>query len=169
MGQGMGVRTDFFDKTPENLGLLLYTKKFQTKMKLHPQNFQKLCYTPCNFQDPHPRLMEILHDFFWITLENFFYWPIDFLHFIFSLPLEISCPHNSPSPQPKEFPKEFRVPFLPKIRGFSFQKSMFSLLLGYFSFFCLVNIYACCNQQIYFFIWFTFYQKMIYIYHNFFK
>ena len=43
------------------------------------------------------------------------------------------------------------------------QKSMFSLLLEYFFFFfCLVNIHACCNQQIYSFMWFTFYQKMIY-------
>ena len=39
------------------------------------------------------------------------------------------------------------------------QKSIFSLLLG---FFCLVNIHTCCNQQIYSFIWFSFYQKMIY-------
>ena len=39
------------------------------------------------------------------------------------------------------------------------QKSMFSLLL---EFFCLVNIHACCNQQIYSFMWFTFYQKIIY-------
>ena len=41
-----------------------------------------------------------------------------------------------------------------------FKKSMFSLLLEYF--FCLVNIHTCCNQQIYSFMWFTFYQKMIY-------
>ena len=39
------------------------------------------------------------------------------------------------------------------------QKSMFSLLLD---FFCLVNIHTCCNQQIYSFMWFSFYQKMIY-------
>ena len=43
------------------------------------------------------------------------------------------------------------------------QKSMFSLLLEYFTFFfCLVNLHACCNQQIYSFMWFTFYSKMIY-------
>ena len=30
------------------------------------------------------------------------------------------------------------------------------------SFFCLVNIHAYCNQQIYSFMWFTFSQKMIY-------
>ena len=42
-------------------------------------------------------------------------------------------------------------------------KSMFSLLLEYFFFFfCLVKIHICCNQQIYSFTWFTFYQKMIY-------
>ena len=29
-------------------------------------------------------------------------------------------------------------------------------------FFCLVNIHTCCNQQIYSFMWFSFYQKMIY-------
>ena len=29
-------------------------------------------------------------------------------------------------------------------------------------FFCLVNIHTCCNQQICSFMWFTFYQKMIY-------
>ena len=29
------------------------------------------------------------------------------------------------------------------------------------TFFCLVNIHTCCNQQIYSFMWFTFYQKMI--------
>ena len=28
--------------------------------------------------------------------------------------------------------------------------------------FCLVNIHTCCNQQICSFMWFTFYQKMIY-------
>ena len=32
----------------------------------------------------------------------------------------------------------------------------------FFSFFCLVNIHACCNQQICSFMWFTFYQKMMY-------
>ena len=43
------------------------------------------------------------------------------------------------------------------------QENMFSLLLEYFFFFfCLVNIHTCCNQQIYSFMWFTFYQKMIY-------
>ena len=43
------------------------------------------------------------------------------------------------------------------------RKSMFSLLLEFFFFcFCLVNIHACCNQQIYSFRWFTFYQKIIY-------
>ena len=36
------------------------------------------------------------------------------------------------------------------------QKSMFSLLLEYI-FFCLVNIHACCNQEIYSFMCFTFY------------
>ena len=41
-----------------------------------------------------------------------------------------------------------------------FKKSMFSLLLEYF--FCLVNIDTFCNQQIYSFMWFTFYQKRIY-------
>ena len=39
------------------------------------------------------------------------------------------------------------------------KKSMFSLLLD---FFCLLNIQTFCNQQIYSFMWFTFYQKMIY-------
>ena len=44
-----------------------------------------------------------------------------------------------------------------------YQKSMFLLLLEYFFFFfCLVNILTCCNQQICFFMWFNFYQKMIY-------
>ena len=38
------------------------------------------------------------------------------------------------------------------------QKNMFSLLLDSF---CLVNIHTCCNQQIYSFMWFSFYQKMI--------
>ena len=43
------------------------------------------------------------------------------------------------------------------------QKNMFSLLLEYFTFFfCLVNLHACCHQQIYSFMWFTFYSKMIY-------
>ena len=43
------------------------------------------------------------------------------------------------------------------------QKSMFSLLLEYFVFLFLSGkYYACCNQQIYSFMWFTFYQKMIY-------
>ena len=39
------------------------------------------------------------------------------------------------------------------------QKRMFSLLLD---FYCLVNIHACCNLQSYSFMWFNFYQKMIY-------
>ena len=39
------------------------------------------------------------------------------------------------------------------------QKSMFSLIL---EFLCLVNIHTCCNQQIYSFMCFSFYQKMIY-------
>ena len=39
------------------------------------------------------------------------------------------------------------------------QKSMFSLLLDFFR---LVNIHTCYNQWIYSFMWFSFYQKMIY-------
>ena len=56
--------------------------------------------------------------------------------------------------------------------GFS-QKGGFSNLFHHFSLrkacfhyywnFCQVNIYTCCNQQIYSFMWFTFYQKMIYV------
>ena len=56
--------------------------------------------------------------------------------------------------------------------GFS-QKGGFSNLFHHFSLrkacfhyywnFCQVNIYTCCNQQIYSFMWFTFYQKMIYM------
>ena len=46
------------------------------------------------------------------------------------------------------------------------QKRIFSLL---FDFFCLVNIHTCCNQQIYSFMWFTFYQKMIHYGWNFFS
>ena len=30
------------------------------------------------------------------------------------------------------------------------------------TFFCLLNIHTCCNEQIFSFMWFTFYQKMIY-------
>ena len=51
---------------------------------------------------------------------------------------------------------------LKKFLSVILQKSMFLLLLEYFFFFCLVNIHTCCNQQIYSFIWFTFYKKMIY-------
>ena len=41
---------------------------------------------------------------------------------------------------------------------FSFRKACFHY---YWNFFCLVNIHT-CNQQIYSFMWFSFYQKMIY-------
>ena len=41
---------------------------------------------------------------------------------------------------------------------FSFKKACFHY---YWNFFCLVNIHT-CNQQIYSFMWFSFYQKMIY-------
>ena len=46
------------------------------------------------------------------------------------------------------------------VSSFFLKRSMFSLLVKYF--FCLVNIHTCCNQQIYSFMWFTFYQTTIY-------
>ena len=46
---------------------------------------------------------------------------------------------------------------------FLFRKACFHYYQNtWFFFFCLINIYACCNQQIYSFMWFTFYQKVIY-------
>ena len=50
----------------------------------------------------------------------------------------------------KEFPNSFI--------SFPSEKHVF-ITIG---FFCLVNIHTCCNQQIYSFMWFSFYQKMIY-------
>ena len=43
---------------------------------------------------------------------------------------------------------------------FSLRKARFHYYWN--TFFCLVNIRTCSNQQIYSFMWFTFYQKMIY-------
>ena len=45
---------------------------------------------------------------------------------------------------------------------FSFRKACFHYYWNTFSSFLSGNIHACCNQQIYSFMWFTFYQKMIY-------
>ena len=44
------------------------------------------------------------------------------------------------------------------IHQFSLRKTCFH----YYWNFCLVNIHTCCNQQIYSFMWFSFYQKIIY-------
>ena len=46
-----------------------------------------------------------------------------------------------------------------KLSSVFLQKNMFSLLLD---FFCLANVPTSCNQQIYSFMWFYFYWKMIY-------
>ena len=43
---------------------------------------------------------------------------------------------------------------------FSLRKACFHYYWN--TFFCQVNIHTCCNQQIISFMWFTFYQKMIY-------
>ena len=47
---------------------------------------------PWKIQGLYPRLVEILHDFFLITLVNSFSWPLKFPQFVFSIPLEIPCP-----------------------------------------------------------------------------
>ena len=46
----------------------------------------------------------------------------------------------------------------------SFRKTCFLYYWNNVVFFWLVNIHACCNQQIYSFVWFSFYQKIIYDY-----
>ena len=51
-----------------------------------------------------------------------------------------------------------RVGVSKSFHQFSFRKACFHY---YWKFFCLVNIHT-CNQQIYSFMWFSFYQKMIY-------
>ena len=58
------------------------SQEIPDKMKLHPWNFQNLCYTPWKFQCLYLRLVEIPHDFFLFTPVNSFSWhPLEFPQF----------------------------------------------------------------------------------------
>ena len=87
-----------FGKRPLKFSdLSLYPWKFQTKWSSTPGKSTKLCYIHWNFQSQKPRPMEIPHDLFCILyyprkLHFFLYWPQEFSHSTYSVPLEISCP-----------------------------------------------------------------------------
>ena len=91
----------FWKRFLEFLDLSLYPWKFQTKWNFIPENSNKSCHTHWNFQSQKPRPMEFPHYFFldhaW-EFHFFFYRLLDFPDSIFSVPLEISCPHPPPSP-----------------------------------------------------------------------
>ena len=63
------LRTYFFKKTLEFLGLSLYPWKFRRKQSFTPENSTKFCYTSWKFQRQKPRLVEIPHEFFLSPLE----------------------------------------------------------------------------------------------------
>ena len=91
------LRIYFSEKPPlEILDLWFYPYKFQRKQAFTPGNSPKFCNTPWKFQSQKPRPMEIPLEFF---LEHpwkfcyFFHWPLEFPHFLSSVPLGIPCPH----------------------------------------------------------------------------
>ena len=96
-----GIRTKFWKKTLEFLDLPLYPQKFWRKQSFIPENSPKLCDTPWIFQDQKPKPIKFLMILSWSLLEIpiLFYWPLEFLHALSSIPLEIPC-HvlNPPTP-----------------------------------------------------------------------
>ena len=68
----------------------------QSKMKLHPsENSTKLYYSHWKFQGQKPRPMEfhVISNLDYPSKFLFFlYWPQEFPHSIYSVPLEIPCP-----------------------------------------------------------------------------
>ena len=83
---GGGLRTCFFDKTPEDLGLLLYPETFQTKWSFTP-GISRNCFTPYGNSKAY------IQDS-WKLYMMFFYQPCIF----FSLARGIStfCFFNTP-------------------------------------------------------------------------
>ena len=82
----------FLKKDPWNFLICHFTPwKFQTKWSFIPWKFHKIVLHPLEFPRPKVETHGIPRDFFWITPVNSTsfcrYWPQEFLHSIYSVPL----------------------------------------------------------------------------------
>ena len=83
----------FLKKAPGIFKFVTLPLEICDKVVLHPWKFHKIVLHPLEFPRPKTKTLGNSTIFSWSPLKILlFYWPLEFPHSIFSIPLEIPCP-----------------------------------------------------------------------------